>query len=163
MSTPPNDPYGPQPGQPGEKGDRPEGQPYGPPGGGPEGQHRPTYAQGAYSQPSAPLSPQDEKTWAVVAHIGPVVVSFLAPLLVFLIFRGRGPYLEDQSKEALNFQITVAIAYAASGVLAALTFGLLAFLPALVWVAALVFEILAALAASRFEYYRYPLTLRLVK
>ena len=110
-----------------------------------------------------PLRPDEEKTWALLAHLGGIIFSFLAPLVVWLVFKGRGPYLDDQAKEALNFQITVVIAYIASGILAGITFGVLFFLPFVVGVVALVFSILAAVAVNKGEWYRYPLTLRLVK
>jgi len=83
--------------------------------------------------------------------------------VIWLVFKGRGPFLEDQAKEALNFQITVVIAYIASGILAGVTLGVLFFLPFVVGVVALVFSILAAVAVNKGEWYRYPLTLRLVK
>ncbi len=109
-----------------------------------------------------PLRPDEERTWAIVAHIGGLVVGFVAPLVVWQVFKGRGPYLENQAKEALNFQITLAIAYAVSILLAILTLGLLAPLAAAVSIAGVIFMILAAVAAGRYEWYRYPVTLRLV-
>src|SRR5450830_1097445 len=60
--------------------------------------------------PAAPLSDSDQRLWATLAHIGPLVLGVVAPLVVWLIYRERGHYVADQSKEALNFQITVLIA-----------------------------------------------------
>jgi uncharacterized Tic20 family protein len=140
-------PFGGQPQQP--YGGQPQ-QPYG-------AAPQPPYG----AQPQQPLRPDEEKTWSLLAHLGGIVFGFLAPLVVWLVFKGRGPFLDDQAKEALNFQITVAIAYVASWVLA-LT-GVLAFLPFAVGVAALVFAILAAVAVNKGQWYRYPVTLRLVK
>jgi uncharacterized Tic20 family protein len=115
------------------------------------------------TQPQQPLRPDEEKTWSLLAHLGGIIFSFIAPLVIWLVFKGRGPFLDDQAKEALNFQITVTIAYIASGILAGVTFGVLFFLPFVVGVVALVFSILAAVAVNKGEWYRYPLTLRLVK
>jgi uncharacterized Tic20 family protein len=114
----------------------------------------------AYGPP--PLRPDEERTWAVLAHLGGLFFSFVAPLVVWLVFRGRGPYLEDQAKEALNFQITVVIAYVAAGILALVTFGIGSPVLAVVGVCQLVFQILAAVAAGRYEWYRYPVTIRFV-
>jgi uncharacterized Tic20 family protein len=110
-----------------------------------------------------PLRPDEERTWSLFAHLGGILLGFLAPLVIWLVFKGRGPFLEDQAKEALNFQIAVTLAYIASTILGVVTFGLLAFLPFVVWVLALVFAILAAVAVNKGQWYRYPLTLRLVK
>lgn len=115
------------------------------------------------AQPQQPLRPDEEKTWSLLAHLGGILFGFLAPLVVWLVFKGRGPFLDDQAKEALNFQIAVTIAYVASWILTAVTFGVLSFLPLVVWVASLVFAILAAVAVNKGQWYRYPVTLRLVK
>lgn len=114
-------------------------------------------------QPQQPLRPDEEKMWSLLAHLGGILFSFVAPLVIWLVFKGRGPFLEDQAKEALNFQITVAIAYVASWILTGVTFGVLSFLPFVVGIAALVFCILAGVAANKGQWYRYPVTLRLVK
>ena len=147
-------PYGQQPGQPGPYGQQP-GQPggYPPPGG--------------YQQ--APVTAADERLWATLAHAGGIVIGFLAGLVVFLIYKDRSSYLREQAREALNFQITIAIvAFAGSilsVILAAVTGGLLGFvnLGLLAWIAQIVFGVLAALAANKHQDYRYPFALRLVK
>jgi uncharacterized Tic20 family protein len=149
--------------------------PPGPTGGytpppGPAGDYPPGYGQGptpggyppAYG-PGAPLSPSDQRLWSVLGHLGPLVAWFLAPLVIWLVFRGRGAFLEDHAKESLNFQITVAIAGLALGVVSVITLGIGALLYFPFGVAVLVFMIMAAVKASQGEAYRYPLTLRLVK
>jgi uncharacterized Tic20 family protein len=121
--------------------------------------------QGAYPPPAyavqAPLSDSDQRMWSVFAHIGGVFVSFLVPLVILLVFKGRGAFVEDQAKEALNFQITLAIAYVVGGITAILIVGLFILLAAAI--CSVVFAIMAAIASNRGELYRYPLTLRLVK
>lgn len=106
------------------------------------------------------MSPSDQRLWAMLAHLGPIVVGFWAPLVIWLVTRKRGAYIESQSKEALNFQIAVAIASAVSGVLCFVLIGFL-LLP-VVLIGGLVFEIIAGIAANRGEPYRYPVTLRLI-
>ena len=121
--------------------------------------------QGAYPPPAyavqPPLSDSDQRMWSVFAHIGGVFVSFLVPLVILLVFKGRGAFVEDQAKEALNFQITLAIAYVVGGITAILIVGLFILLAAAI--CSVVFAIMAAIASNRGELYRYPLTLRLVK
>ncbi|NLT56714.1 MAG: DUF4870 domain-containing protein [Actinomycetales bacterium] len=133
---------------------------YGPPGGYPP-PGTPGYPAGGYPpgvQP--PLSPADEKMWATLAHAGGIVFGFLAPLIVYLIFRERGAFVRHQSAEALNFQITVLIAMAVSAVLSIILIGI--FMMIAIGIAVLVLCIMAALAANRGEYYRYPMTIRFV-
>ncbi|MDM8086562.1 DUF4870 domain-containing protein, partial [Cellulomonas cellasea] len=106
--------------------------------------------------------PDEERSWAILAHLGGLVLGFVAPLVVWLVFRGRGPYLENQAKEALNFQITLAIAYVVSLILTGVTFGLLFPLVWAVGIAGFVFMVLAAVAANRYQWYRYPVNIRMV-
>ena len=101
--------------------------------------------------------------WATISHILPIVgLSFIVPLVVWLVFKGRGAFLEDQAKESLNFQITLVIAGIAISIISVVTVGLGALL-SLVFIPALIFMILAAVAANRGELYRYPLNIRIIK
>lgn len=110
-----------------------------------------------------PLGPEQERTWAVVAHLLPLVVTFLGPLAVWLALRGRGPFVEHHALESLNFQLTVLGATMVAVVLTFASAGLLAVLPFGVLVVGVVLHVLAAVAASRGEWYRYPLSVRLVR
>lgn len=74
--------------------------------------------------------------------------------------KDESPYISEQAREALNFQITLLIAYLIAGVLVFILIGFL--LIFLVWLANIIFSILAAVAASKGENYRYPLSLRLI-
>ena len=111
--------------------------------------------------PPAPLSDSDQRLWATLAHIGPIILSFIAPLVIWLVYRERGRYVEDQSKEALNFQITLAIAYVVSSILIFVIIGLV--MLAVAWIGSLVLMIMAAIAANKGEAYRYPLNIRFIK
>jgi uncharacterized Tic20 family protein len=114
----------------------------------------------AYGQ-APPLRPDEERTWAIVGHLVPLVgLGFIAPLVIWLVFRGRGPYLENQAKESLNFQLTLLIAYIVGGVLSVIGIGLIILLAA--WIVSLVFGIMAAVAVSKYEWYRYPMSIRMV-
>jgi len=123
-------------------------------------------AAGVPPQPAwggpVPLRPDEERTWAVLAHALPLVgLGFLAPLVIWLCFRGRGPYLEDQAKEALNFELTLLIGAVVGGVLLLVIVGIVILIA--VSIASLVFGIIAAIAASRYEWYRYPFNIRFVR
>ena len=109
----------------------------------------------------APLSDSDQRLWAALSHIGGVFISFLVPLVVWLVFKPRGAFVEDQAKESLNFQITLAIAYLVGVVTIPLIIGVL-IIP-VVAVGSLVFGIIATVRSSQGERYRYPITIRFVK
>ncbi len=127
-----------------------------------------SYSQGQ----NLPLSPSEEKTWSMLAHVGVFVAAwfamgFLCPLAIWLLFRNRSEVVRRHALESLNFQISLLIYGVVAGALILITFGLgvLIVLPlvAIGAVAALVVIIRATLAASDGRDYRYPLCLRLVK
>lgn len=170
------DPYGQQPSGPGPEGHQgypPPGYPgAGPQGYAPGGQDtgQQGYGQQGYGQqpppaghpgaPAPPLSDRDETLWAMLMHLSIPFLGFVGPLLVHLVLRDRSPWLRASAVEALNFSIAYTVAQLVCSVLVAFLIG--AVLMPLVFVAGLVLCILAALAASRHEAYRYPVALRLV-
>ncbi|NQX13650.1 DUF4870 domain-containing protein [Microbacteriaceae bacterium VKM Ac-2855] len=111
--------------------------------------------------PQPPLNPADEKTWAIVTHVAGIFLGFIPSLIVYLVFKGRGPFLEAHSKTALNFQITMVIAYVVGLVLTAVVIGI--FVLIAVWVVEIIFSIIAAVKASQGQYYSYPLTIAFIK
>ena len=48
----------------------------------------------------------DEKTWALIAHFGGIIVGFVAPLVALLVKGNESPTVRAHAIEALNFQIT---------------------------------------------------------
>jgi uncharacterized protein len=166
-TPPPGDPGAPPPGAypPPPGGYAPPQGGYAPPPGGyapPPGGPQAPYAGGGYAtQP--PLSDSDQRMWATLGHILPIIgLSFVVPLVIWLVFKGRGPFLEDHAKEALNFQITLVIAAIGISIITAVTLGLGAILY-VAFIVAVVFMILAAMAANRGEIYRYPVNIRIIK
>ncbi|MEA2710677.1 MAG: uncharacterized protein QOF78_3278 [Phycisphaerales bacterium] len=110
---------------------------------------------------SGPAPTQDDRTMAMLAHLGGILFGFLGPLIIWLIKKDQSPFVDDQGKEALNFQITLLIGYAIGG---ATTFVCIGFviLP-VVWIAGLIFGIMGAMAANKGEAYRYPFNIRFIK
>jgi uncharacterized Tic20 family protein len=113
--------------------------------------------------PSTGSASQDDRTIAMLTHLSGIVLGFIVPLVVWLINKDKSDkdYLVDQSKEALNFQITLLIGYVIGVVLSVILIG--ALLNFILWVICIIFSIIAALAANKGETYRYPFALRLVK
>lgn len=114
-----------------------------------------------YAAPEPPLSPADEKTWAILTHVGGILFHWLVPLIAYLVLKDRGPFVRWHTRQALNFQLTLLIAYIVGVVLTLLFVGLIVLLAA--FVLNIVFGILAAMAANRGEFYRYPLAIEFVK
>ncbi len=118
------------------------------------------------SEPLVGAPSAEERQWAMFAHLSALaglVIPFgsiLGPLVIWLIKKDTMPFVNDQGKEALNFNITAAIAAIVSWVLIFVLIGFL-LLPALV-IAWLVFVILGTIKANEGTAYRYPFTLRLV-
>lgn len=118
---------------------------------------------------AAPLSESEDRQWASFAHLGGVL-GFLPALIIWLVFKERGSFTNQEAKEALNFQIAVTIAYVALNILifiiSAVTFGLgaiLGLIVPLVWVASVIFSILGFVKAKDGTAYRYPVSIRLIK
>jgi uncharacterized Tic20 family protein len=103
----------------------------------------------------------DERTWALVAHVGGLLTSFIAPLVIWLAKGDDSEFVRDQAKEALNFQITLLIA-SVVGATTTVCLGLGFLVLAAVWIADVVLSLVAALRSYDGHRYRYPATLRLI-
>jgi uncharacterized protein len=118
---------------------------------------------------------QEERQWAMFAHLsallGGLLTSaiggwgfFLGPLVIWLMKKDTMPFVADQAKEALNFNITVSAIFVILLILTLFTLGLGAILtlPAMlvVGIGALVLIVMAAIKANEGVAYRYPFALR---
>ncbi len=135
---------------------RPQEPSYGPPA--------PEYSGTQPYQP-VPMSPADQRTWAILTHLSPFVaaiaaLSFLGPLILFIIFKDRGAFIRHHSVEALNFQLTMWIGLLISFPLMLVGIGFLT--AGAIGLAMLVCHVLGAMAASDGRDYRYPFTIRFV-
>ena len=106
---------------------------------------------------------QDDKTMAMIAHLLGIVSGFIGALVIWLINKDKADksFVIDQSKEALNFQITLLIGYIIGIVLSVIVIGM--FLNLALMIANLVLCIMAGMKANNGESYRYPFALRLIK
>ena len=121
----------------------------------------------AVSTPETGLAPPEERTMAMLCHISALagfiipLGNIIGPLIFWLINKDKMPFVNEQGKESLNFQITVTLASIISAVLIVVLIGfLLIFAVLIFW---LIFTIIATIKANGGEHYRYPLTLRLIK
>ncbi|QJD60882.1 DUF4870 domain-containing protein [Pseudomonas sp. gcc21] len=109
----------------------------------------------------------EARKWALIAHLsgflGCIIPfgSLVGPLLVWQLKKDQAPFIDDQGKEALNFQITVALAGLLCMLLMVVVIGFL-----LIWlviIAAVVLMIIAAIKANEGQAYRYPFCWRIIK
>jgi uncharacterized Tic20 family protein len=101
-------------------------------------------------------STAEERSNAMLAHILGAVIGFLGPL-IFYITKKDSPFVLDQSREALNFHLTLLIGNLVIGVVTC-GFGLIVLVPI-----AIIFSIIGGMAANKGEVYRYPWKLELIK
>ncbi|MCB5188328.1 DUF4870 domain-containing protein [Methylobacillus caricis] len=107
-----------------------------------------------------PVASADEKNIAVLTHLGGTLFSLLPALIVWLLKKDDSEFIGTHAREALNFQITLLIGYAISSILIYILIGFV--IGGILWIANIILCIIAAIAASRGEEYRYPFTLRLI-
>jgi len=117
---------------------------------------------------------REERTWALVAHMGgPAglllsagLFGFAVPLVIWLAKRDDSEFAGNQAKEALNFQITLFLLHVAIWifVLATLGIGVLVVWPFAIalWLVELVLGVVAALKSYGGARFRYPFTLRMI-
>lgn len=116
--------------------------------------------QQPYGGSSPQLSPADEKLWATLVHVGGILFSWIPALVGYLVLKERGPFVRAHTATALNFQITLFIAYVVGLILSIVGIGVLILLA--VWVVNIVFSIIAAMKANQGQYYIYPVAIKFV-
>ncbi len=112
--------------------------------------------------------PEQARTWAMACHLmalsGVIVqgIGFvLGPLITWLIKKDDHPFIDEQGKEAVNFQITMLMALIVSAFLCFIFIGFV-LLPVIA-IGDIVFTVIAALKAKEGEHYRYPFAFRFIK
>ena len=113
-------------------------------------------------------SSRDVRTWNVLCHATALAGFFvpwaghiLGPLIVWLAKRGDSPEIDENGKESLNFQISMLIYNVIAGVLCLVLIGFI--LLAILHILNLVLVIIASIQTSEGKFYRYPMTIRLIK
>ena len=109
---------------------------------------------------------KDEKMWGMLCHLSALagfVIPFgniIAPLVIWILKKEEFPFVDDQGKEALNFQISLTIYFIVGIILVFVAIGIV-ILPIL-GLFSLIMIIVASIKANDGVKYRYPLTIRLV-
>lgn len=115
----------------------------------------------------AKLNETQEKTWALIAHLSALagfIVPFghiIGPLVVWLIKKDESAFVDDQGKEAINFQISMTLYAVVAAILILVIIGI--FLLIGIGILDIVLVIIAAVKANAGEKFRYPLTIRFIR
>ncbi len=99
----------------------------------------------------------DDKLWALLAHLSYFVLGVFGPLIIWLVKRDDSEFVEDQAKEALNFQLSVVIV----SLVCAVTVCLIP-VSVVVAIGGIVYSIIGGIKAYDGVAYRYPYTFRIV-
>jgi uncharacterized Tic20 family protein len=112
-------------------------------------------------------TPAKDRTWVILCHLTALTLfiglpfgNIIGPLVVWLLKKQESTAIDAHGKEALNFQISMTLYSLMAGLSLFVVIGIV-LLP-LVLITDLVLIIIAAIKASNGEFYRYPLTIRLI-
>ena len=73
-------------------------------------------SQPDYTRPQQPpISPSEERTWGMLSHVVPLAamvlsagtLGFVGSLVIYLLYKDRGPFVRRQAANSLNIQIIV--------------------------------------------------------
>ncbi|MCW2832649.1 MAG: hypothetical protein JWN68_602 [Nocardioides sp.] len=164
----PTEPTNPYPAQGGQTGHQPPTQPPTQPVGPPVGQQGHP-AEGGYAVQSKPISPAEERTLGAVAHGVPLIamvlsagfLGFVGSLVVYLMYKDRGPFVRAHAANSLNVQMTTGIVLLVSIPLMFVLVGFLTFGLALVYAFAM--HVLGAIKANNGEWWDPPMTPKFVR
>ena len=113
-------------------------------------------------------SSREVRTWNVLCHATALAGFFvpwaghiLGPLIIWLAKRSDSPEIDEHGKESLNFQISMLIYNVIAGVLCLVLIGFV--ILGILHILNLVLVIVASIQASEGKFYRYPITIRLIK
>ena len=111
---------------------------------------------------------KDARMWAMICHLSglagiilPASGNIVAPLIIWQIKKDNNPFIDEQGKEAVNFQISMSIYLIASIILSCICIGVPMIIATII--VFFVFMLIAAVKANNGYHYRYPLTLRFIK
>ncbi|MDY6852424.1 MAG: DUF4870 domain-containing protein [Thermodesulfobacteriota bacterium] len=98
---------------------------------------------------------------ALAGFIGIPFGNIIGPLIIWLIKKNDFPFVNEQGKEALNFQISLTIYGIIAALLIFVVIGI--FLLIGLGIFGLIMVIIASIKANQGESYRYPITIRIIK
>lgn len=128
-----------------------------------QGERGPPPGQGRGPEPGPGGVTDDDQTWGVLVHASAFAGLFvpfgnvLGPLLVWLIKKDESRFVDENGREAVNFQLTWSVIMFVALLSLFVAVGLL--LVPIVGLAWLALVVIASAKASDGEVYDYPLTI----
>jgi uncharacterized Tic20 family protein len=117
---------------------------------------------------------KDARMWAMFCHLAglaglspilPVIGSAVAPLVIWQMKKDEFPFVDEQGKQAVNFQLSMLL-YGAIGTVVCLVTCIEVLMLVVLWVVGLVdliFVLIGAVRANHGQHYHYPLAIRFFK
>lgn len=109
----------------------------------------------------APMTPEDQRLWSTLVHLGGILLGFLSPLVGYLVLKDRGAFVREHTATALNFQLTMLIASFVGAILTIVLIGIVVLFA--VSIVLIIFSIIAAIAANNGQPYKYPIAITFVR
>ena len=113
---------------------------------------------GRTSQPSGSTN---GRLFATLAHVLAIFFFLLGPLVIWLVKREEDDFIDDQGREAINWELTAMIAWFIS-IPVGWVIGV-GFLGPWIYLAKIVLNVVAAVRANEGQRFRYPFALRLLR
>ena len=119
------------------------------------------------NQQTETIISNDERTWATFAHLSALmgillpVLTIIGPLAIWLLKKNKMPFVDEQGKEAVNFQLTMLIGFLICIPLMFIVVGFV--LAGILVMLDIIFIIVAATKANQGVHYRYPFSMRIIK
>ena len=117
--------------------------------------------------PKPPSSNRDQNTWGMLCHLSALLGfviplgNIFGPLVVWLVKKQEYPFVDDQGKEALNFQLSMTLYYIVAAILIIILIGIILLIALAIF--SLVVTIIAMIKANEGVAYRYPMCIRFIK
>ncbi len=110
-----------------------------------------------------PKVTDEERQQAMLTHFAGALFPAVAAYIAWVMLRDKGEFLASQTRAALNWGITMLVLWATAGAATLVSFGILSFLPGLVWVLNAGFCIIAGLRVRDKKDFEFPFSLDLIK
>lgn len=102
----------------------------------------------------------NSRSMATLAHVSVILFPIVGPVAIYFLYQDKDSFVRHHAAEAVNFTLTLFLGIVVSFVLMIILIGLLLFF--VVLLAGLIFAVVAAIAANKGEFYRYPMTFRFI-
>lgn len=97
----------------------------------------------------------DEKTMGMLAHLLGIFSGFIGPLIIFITTKEKKGFVSENSRHALNFQISMVIYFVACFMLMFVLIGFILIFPLMLF--GFIVEIIGSVRAYEGKVYKYPL------